>query len=142
MNEAKVVRDVLTNLKRLLPGAVCFKHNDLSTAGIPDISINFRGRTTWIEVKLSRSEEGRSRFLRHFDRLQLASCILLERQVPAYYLVAFEAHTIDTMAALYSPKRVKACLTEQNDARGFRENLAWGDLSSVLNRLADIVRKD
>jgi hypothetical protein len=37
-----------------LPGCVVFRHEDMRTAGIPDISVTWHGRTRWIEVKLDR----------------------------------------------------------------------------------------
>lgn len=54
MTEASVTQDLLTCLKRQLPGAVIFKTSDRITKGVPDICITWRGAVTWLEVKLLR----------------------------------------------------------------------------------------
>jgi hypothetical protein len=52
MTEASVTQDLLKHLKAALPGAVIFKLSDRFTTGIPDICVNWKGHTTWLEIKL------------------------------------------------------------------------------------------
>ena len=54
MTEANLSKNLVLALKKRMPGSVVFKHNDRITAGIPDISVTWRGRTVWIEVKAGR----------------------------------------------------------------------------------------
>jgi hypothetical protein len=54
MLESKFTGKLLKALRRhpRLAGAVIWKHNDWSTAGIPDFSITHNQQTTWFEVKI------------------------------------------------------------------------------------------
>lgn len=45
------LRDVL---KGTIPGAIVIRHEDKTTAGIPDVSVSRERRTIWIEVKHSK----------------------------------------------------------------------------------------
>ena len=81
MTEADVTRKLVQTLKRALPEAVVFKHWDHVTV-MPDISVTYRGRTTWFEVKLIRKNEGIKQ--RENQRLMMLS---LGRTSFAYYLV-------------------------------------------------------
>jgi hypothetical protein len=54
MDESYLKRAVCEKVKKLLPGAVIFRHEDKFTGGIPDISITWAGRTCWVEVKYDR----------------------------------------------------------------------------------------
>lgn len=49
--ESKRSRELVRELKKLMPGGVVFKHCDPMTSGVPDISVSFRGRTIWVEAK-------------------------------------------------------------------------------------------
>lgn len=51
MNEKRLVLDLVKLLRKDLPGSVIFKHADRVTAGIPDLSVTWHHRTTWLEVK-------------------------------------------------------------------------------------------
>jgi len=50
MNEAGLKKAQSLELRRL-PGALVFRHEDQFTAGIPDTSVTWLGRTTWLETK-------------------------------------------------------------------------------------------
>lgn len=89
MTEATIVAGIKSGLTKQLHGAVIFKINDLSTTGIPDLAVSYKGHTTWVEVKYLRHGETRSQFLKHFKKLQLATACLLERQVRTYYFIAY-----------------------------------------------------
>lgn len=41
-------------LRESLNNAVIFRHEDQFTSGVPDISITWKGYTTWLEVKLAK----------------------------------------------------------------------------------------
>jgi len=56
MNEATCKAALVKILRASLPpgeGRV-FRHEDMFTGGVPDISISYLGRTVWCEVKLDR----------------------------------------------------------------------------------------
>lgn len=57
MTESKFTSKLLKELRLRLPGAVIFKHNDIGTAGIPDISITNERRTIWLEIKDSENKK-------------------------------------------------------------------------------------
>jgi len=114
MNEATVVRAIVDHLRERLPGAVVFKHNDRITAGIPDVSVTYGGRTTWLEVKLIGSwNDSPSSLMKKFDALQLATMLRLAdaRAGQAYYLVAYEGKKkLDVIL----PREVKLCRDQLN----------------------------
>jgi hypothetical protein len=49
-----MVKGLERALQVAMPGCAVLKHNDASTAGIPDLSVTWRGKTAWIEVKFDR----------------------------------------------------------------------------------------
>lgn len=51
MNEATLVSSLTHLLRKELTYSVVFKHRDESTSGMPDISVTWHGKTTWLEVK-------------------------------------------------------------------------------------------
>lgn len=51
MNEASLVRNLVATLRVSFPGSIVFKHADRVTAGIPDISVTWKAKTVWLEVK-------------------------------------------------------------------------------------------
>lgn len=50
-NETSLKGKLVIALKFDFPGAVVIRHEDHFTGGIPDISMTWRGRTVWLEVK-------------------------------------------------------------------------------------------
>lgn len=64
--------DLVKHLKKYLPLAVVFRHEDHFTSGIPDISVSWKGHTWWIEVKEFPGKKGRA--------IQNATACLLKRQ--------------------------------------------------------------
>lgn len=110
MTEAKVCTDLRAALLRLLPGARVYKHHDVSTAGIPDLSINWNQRTMWVEVKLLKLGETESRFRKHFNALQLAEAVLLDQQQSTYYFVAYP-YNAKLRATIWNPDALRFFLT-------------------------------
>lgn len=51
MIEADLQRKQLRLLRAALPGYVIFRHADLITSGIPDLSVTGCGETLWLELK-------------------------------------------------------------------------------------------
>lgn len=89
MNEAGVVRRIIENLTKLLPGVVILKHADLVSAGVPDLSVTYGGRTWWTEVKYFPTKDPPpSEIKKSFDALQLVQLGRLNGQGRGRYLVA------------------------------------------------------
>lgn len=51
MTEATLKGELCTLIRAHLRGSVVFRHEDLFTAGIPDVSVTWK-TTTWLEAKL------------------------------------------------------------------------------------------
>jgi hypothetical protein len=54
VTESSLVKELEKALRIEMPGCAVLKHNDASTAGIPDLSVTWRGHTAWLEVKFDR----------------------------------------------------------------------------------------
>jgi len=78
MKESTLVTQLKKALCVGLPGAVVFKHHDAITAGIPDLSVTWKGTTTWVEVKYNTHQV---RPLQHNTMLRLG------RQGYAFYVI-------------------------------------------------------
>lgn len=50
-SESKIVKRLREHLEVGLPGAVIIKHTEHLRAGVPDLSVTWHGKTTWLEVK-------------------------------------------------------------------------------------------
>jgi len=122
MNEAGLCTKIRADLLHVLPRAIVTKHHDLSTAGVPDISVNWRGQTLWIEVKLLEARETKRAFLKHFDHLQLANCILLEKQQSTVYFVAYP-NCEELRSIVWLPSRLRAFLLQVG--QGSSEPYRW-----------------
>lgn len=109
MNEAQVVRRLVAALKVRLPGAVIFKHADMVTAGIPDISVTWRGKVDWLEVKYLKAGETIFTARRKFDKRQLVQCERLEAQGACRYVVAYQGHDGLVLRVL-RPSQVRAAI--------------------------------
>lgn len=110
MDEAKVKSEIMQQLKRRVPSACAIRHEDLFRSGVPDISVTM-GLTHWLEVKYVRPKDTDSKIREHFPKLQLATCLWLERQGRCNYLVAF-AHGRMTYAVVIKPVEVVRMLAE------------------------------
>ena len=51
MNESTCKTVLMKKLRAEFPHAVCFRHEDRMTHGIPDLSVTMDKRTSWWEVK-------------------------------------------------------------------------------------------
>jgi hypothetical protein len=72
MKEGEVTRDLVKHLRKSMPGSVIFKHADMITAGIPDISVTGYGRTIWLEIKISKNGKFKSTNLQDESMRKLA----------------------------------------------------------------------
>ena len=43
----------MREIKKVIPRAVALRHEDIFTAGIPDLSLSLNGKTSWWEVKIA-----------------------------------------------------------------------------------------
>lgn len=53
MTEADLKDQLVAHLRAEFRGAVILRHEDKGTAGIPDLSFTWLGKTTWIEAKFA-----------------------------------------------------------------------------------------
>lgn len=88
-----------------LPGAEVIKHADAATGGIPDLSVTYNGRTSWLEVKLLRRGQTLESEL---EPRQLATCRRLERASGARcWIVAFRRPGTMQHTLIYRPTRIR-----------------------------------
>jgi hypothetical protein len=57
MTESDFTRKLKKRLEEMMSYAVIWKHADMFTKGIPDLSVTVDHRTTWIENKLSTNKQ-------------------------------------------------------------------------------------
>jgi hypothetical protein len=86
MDEAYLKGRLVKTLREAMPGAVVTRHEDKLQAGIPDISVAWRGITSWVEVKHWR--RGRPSRLTALQNARLHD--LRSSGVPAYCLTYYE----------------------------------------------------
>ena len=56
MTEADLKGDLCVYLRTALPKSFVKRHEDYCTSGIPDITVTWNGKTTWIEAKLANPD--------------------------------------------------------------------------------------
>lgn len=145
MNEAAIVAKIRVEVKKRFPSAVFFKHQDLTTGGIPDISVSYAKQVTWIEVKLLKEKETASTFRQHIDALQLALNISLEREAECYYLIARLVKKA-LSAYLIHPTELRH-VRAYSEAGSFdiqtlsRNSEKHGDFDTVLEELLERLKK-
>lgn len=59
MSEAKYQADLIKRIKELLPGCLIIKNDPNQTQGIPDLTILYRDRWAFLEVKASEKSKAR-----------------------------------------------------------------------------------
>ena len=80
MNESELKSQLVRMLKKMAPALVVFRHEDIRTAGIPDMSVTGGGRTTWWEYKFADPDI-------EDTELQRRTCLLLNRVGFCRYVV-------------------------------------------------------
>jgi hypothetical protein len=101
VTEATIQSKLIESLHAGLPGAKWItKHSDRSTAGIPDVSVTWRGGTTWLELKYRRRGEKLATIV---EPIQVSECIKL--WAASRGRVVFTVYDVPTDSTiLYSPK--------------------------------------
>ena len=79
--KSKVVRELKLNA---VP-AVIIRHEDKSESGVPDMSVTYKGKTTWWEFKIARPKIDLSR-----GGIQRLVCARLSKQGHCRYVVLVE----------------------------------------------------
>jgi hypothetical protein len=142
MKEADIVAKIKTELLKQLPGAVILKLNDISTKGIPDLAVNWARRVTYVEVKLLRPKESESTFRKHFDKLQLATCQLLDNQIRCWYFIGLPGGREATLVRPYVLKNI----LDHDDigVENFKTlaSEAAGGINLVIDQLAHLCRRN
>jgi len=77
MTEATVKAGLVRAIKAEMGGCVVFRHEDVFTAGVPDISVTWHRRTLWVEVKLGRGRlsGAQNLALMRLGRQSMAVCV-------------------------------------------------------------------
>lgn len=66
MNESKLRSALTKSLTKELPRAKVLRHEDKYTAGIPDLSVTWRGYTIWLEVKYAKNSLKRGKAIQQY----------------------------------------------------------------------------
>tara|TARA_R110000824_G_scaffold2652_4_gene12292 strand:+ start:189 stop:599 length:411 start_codon:yes stop_codon:yes gene_type:complete len=86
VNETTIKRGLMDALKKHAPGAVALRHEDLYTAGIPDLSITLNGRTSWWEIKYAdphtRSSKVQKYLCGRLDEEGICRYVIYQRGIP------------------------------------------------------------
>jgi hypothetical protein len=72
-NESSLKSELMQQFKLRLPNYVALRHEDVRTAGIPDISLTGYRRTTWLEAKHDDDDGFKSTGIQELTMLRLAS---------------------------------------------------------------------
>lgn len=104
MNESYLKSALMKELKLQLPGFVALRHEDVRSAGIPDMSLTGGGRTTWWEFKLAAPRFA-SRGIQELTMLQLAAAGF------ARYVVWEEKRSV-MRTLIVHPKRIGTLMPE------------------------------
>jgi hypothetical protein len=100
LNESKL-RSALTKiLTHELPLAKILRHEDKYTAGIPDLSVTWRGYTIWLEVKYANP------VLRRGKEIQQYTTNWLMQQGLCWYVIYYET-IMGRQVMLLDPKYIK-----------------------------------
>jgi hypothetical protein len=124
MNEADLKDTLVRVLRGGMPHALVFRHEDKTTAGIPDISLTLHG-TVWIEVKYGRPNyEGTG--------LQNLTCQRLARMGKCWYVIYQESGGVKR-TLIASPQEVadKRPIPDERMATGFDHNFVLEFIRSI-----------
>ncbi len=84
MTESEIQKEFTKSLRANIPGAVVIKHSDGITSGIPDNSVTWHYRTSWIELKVERNGKRIEKLIQKLMMIHLA------RQGFAFYVIFTE----------------------------------------------------
>lgn len=88
MNETKLKADLVGRLRKEIPNAIIFRHEDQFTVGTPNISVTWNGKTTWWEVKFAKTQI-RSRRARKLTLKELGE------QGQCYYVIYLQEDLLE-----------------------------------------------
>jgi len=93
MKESGLTSRLIVACTVTMPGCVIFKHFDVATDGIPDLSMTWNRRTCWVEVKYM---EGETR------ETQIVTMKRLAQMGKAWY-VRFDTDDAGPRTVIYDP---------------------------------------
>lgn len=135
MREAAANRKCADLLMRSFPRNVYYKHNDKS-AGRPDSTFTWNGRTSWLEFKMLEGNEdlhARTPTATHgLAKIQLTELLKLERSGAPSWVIAYRkaTRTIPDHLTIYRPS---ALITIAD-----RVTPTWREMSLRDNALRDL----
>jgi hypothetical protein len=109
VTERDLVEGIQTAIKiePVLRGAVAFKHAEVLTAGIPDLSVTAHGVTAWLEVKYLR----RSKQLKDIIKeLQIITCFQLAQHSGGRCWIAVYEERQPRWLTIWQPRCLAATL--------------------------------
>lgn len=131
MNEAKLKSELMAVLRPHIPGAVCLRHEDKLTSGIPDISVTWGNRTSWWEVKYA-DPRLESKGIQDVTMMKLAGA------GTANYIIYYEFHDLQRviiaeprMVISNTGERVNDWMTHAISASGFDHKWVAGHIRGV-----------
>jgi hypothetical protein len=76
----------MAEIKRILPTSLPLRHEDRYTHGIPDLSLSFRGKTSWWEIKVAdpdcESKEIQRHLCRRLNAASYCRYVIYQRGIP------------------------------------------------------------
>jgi hypothetical protein len=107
MNETTKLSTFLKKLRAAIPGAVIFKHADKATRDIPDVSITWRKRTTWLEAKLVLVSDSFSLSVCWENQIP---CLKIAEESKTQFFTAYSLAVDGHCWYLFFIKKSKGCL--------------------------------
>ena len=98
-NESKLKAALALRIRKHLPNAKVFCHEDMLTHGIPDISITYANRVVWLELKhVTDTKPFKS------SGIQLVTCLQLAHAATCWYIIYDE---IQNRTLITHPQQIK-----------------------------------
>lgn len=130
MKESTLIKNLRSELVKLLPGVIIKKISDKATAGVPDLVVTHDDRTLWIETKVLTNYGTKKAFKKHINYLQLVTCCQLERVGRCFYVMQLDTNTI----LVVRPSKVLTAVDA--DVFDFYGDVKYG--ASAIGPLEDI----
>ena len=130
MNEATLKGQLVKTCERHMAGAVVLRHEEIFTAGYPDMTVTWRGKTVWLEAKYV-VPRFRSR------GLQEDTCKRLASQGVCYY-VLYEDRGKGKRTKIVHPSCIQKYKDDTEDAQyfeteGFDHNFVANFVRQIIN---------
>ena len=98
MTEATLKAALRKAIIKRIPGVVVYRHEDLFTAGIPDVSVTLPPRTVWIEVKFANGRKASPTKLQALALRRLDGVLLTYRIQKATKKRPYDIKTTEMLA--------------------------------------------